>query len=514
MNDLDPIEALAFSEAKLAAIISLSDDAILTVDRQQRITMFNHGAERIFGYTAEEALGRSIEMLIPERLREVHRRHVLDFVQSGDEVRQMSLSGPITAVRKNGEEFPAESSVAKFVVGGEQVLTVRLRDVSQRVSALRELASSQARMAGIINLSDDAIITVDEEQRITLFNPAAERIFGYAAGEVMGRHIAMLIPERLRAAHATHVAGFIGSGDDVRQMSLSGPIMALRKSGEEFPAESAVSKFTIAGEQVLTVRLRDVSDKVKAEELRVQLRAAEESARMKMQLVSTVSHELRTPLAAVRGFVSTLIEYGDRLSEAEKLNYLRIIEDSTVHLENMVSDLLTLSRLEAGVIQLQKEPLSLHSLIDAVVASYQTAALTHRFKLPRHSRIVFVEGDRQRLRQVLTNLVDNAMKYSDVGTEIEIDARIGRSRWAEIIVRDHGKGVPADKLEAIFDAFYRAPGERERTKGAGLGLAICRGIVEAHGGSIRAELPARGSGLLVRVLLPGAWTQGSTGSAA
>ena len=494
-------EALAMSQGRLEGIVSLSDDAIITVDEAQRITLFNPAAERTFGYSQRDVLGKSIELLIPQRLHGRHRKHVSEFVESGDETRQMSLSGPITAVRKNGEEFPAESAVARFTLKGEQVLTVRLRDITERVRADAALAMSQQRLAGMVALSDHAIITVDEAQRITLFNPAAQHIFGYSEAEALGRSFELLIPRRLRHIHRRHVAEFVRSTDETRSMSLAGPINALRKNGEEFPAESAVAKFTVNGELVLTVRLRDVTEKVKADEMRVKLLAAEESSRLKMQLISTVSHELRSPLAAILGFTSLLIDYGDRLEAEERLMQLHVIEDSTRHLQRIVDDLLVLSRLEAGVLDIQTEPVPLQGLFDSVLAAFGSVSTHGIIVVPRSTSLI-VMGDQSRLRQVLSNLLDNASKYSPHGGEIEIRCRRSRD-GVTITVRDYGPGVPPDEIELIFEAFYRGANATadEAIKSTGLGLAICKGFVEAHGGEIRARLP-EGGGLAVAITLP------------
>src|SRR3970282_666857 len=137
------------------------------------------------------------------------------------------------------------SAVARFALKGEQVLTVRLRDITERVRADAALAMSHDRLGGMVALSDHAIITVDEAQRITLFNPAAEHIFGYSEAEALGRSFELLIPRRLRHIHRRHVAEFVRSTDETRSMSLAGPITALRKNGEEFPADSAVAKFAV-----------------------------------------------------------------------------------------------------------------------------------------------------------------------------------------------------------------------------------------------------------------------------
>jgi PAS domain S-box-containing protein len=496
-SDTEPV--LALSKANFAAVMLACVDAVMTYDAEKRITAFNPGCEQLFGYSAGEAVGRPYHFLIPKRLRPTYVARWDEFAATSGEVYNRTAVDPVIMVAKDGREFPVLLSAAKITVGDSVVLATSMRDLS-RPGAGAELALSQAKLAGIVTLSEDAIITVDEAQQITLFNPAAEQIFGYTADEILGQTIEQLIPAHLHGIHRRHVRGFVRSSEESRQMSLTGPITALRKNGEEFPAESAVAKFTLNGEQVLTVRLRDVSEKVKAEDLRVQLLAMEESSRLKMQLISTVSHELRSPLSAILGFTSLLIEYDDRLDDGERLQQLRVIEDSTRHLQRIVDDLLALSRLEAGVLEIQRETVALRPLLESVIAALGPEP-THKVKLMSRLPSIAVVGDQSRLRQVLSNLLDNSIKYSPPGGVIEIRTRKTRE-GVMITVRDYGPGVPLSETEAIFDAFYRsANASADDARSTGLGLAICKGLVEAHGGEIRATLPDDG-GLAVSFTLP------------
>jgi signal transduction histidine kinase len=180
---------------------------------------------------------------------------------------------------------------------------------------------------------------------------------------------------------------------------------------------------------------------------------------------------------------------------------LHVIEDSTRHLQRIVDDLLVLSRLEAGVLDIQREPVPLQGLFDSVLAAFGSVSTHGIIVVPRSTSLI-VMGDQSRLRQVLSNLLDNAIKYSPHGGEIEIRCRRSRD-GVTITVRDYGPGVPPDEIELIFEAFYRGANATadEAIKSTGLGLAICKGFVEAHGGEIRARLP-EGGGLAVAITLP------------
>jgi PAS domain S-box-containing protein len=259
-------EAVKLSQARFEGIVRISEDAIISVDHDQFITMFNDGAEKIFGYKANEIIGRRIETLVPDRFGAVHHKYVENFGSSPDALRAMNERGAIHGKRKDGSEFPAEASISKFEVGGEKVMTVRLRDITARMQAEEAVRLSQARFEGIVRISEDAIISIDEHQRITMFNDGAEKIFGYRANEIIGQRIESLVPDRFGAVHHKYVESFGSSPDALRAMNERGAIYGKRKDGSEFPAEASISKFEVGGEKVLTVRLRDITERMQAEE--------------------------------------------------------------------------------------------------------------------------------------------------------------------------------------------------------------------------------------------------------
>ena len=185
-------EALRLSEARFEGIVRISEDAIISIGDDQIITMFNDGAEKIFGYKASQIIGKRIDVLVPERFGSVHHKYVENFGASPDSLRAMNERGAIFGRRHDGTEFPAEASISKFEVGGEKVLTVRLRDITARKQAEEAVRLSQARFEGIVRISEDAIISIDDRQTITMFNDGAEKIFGYTAAEIIGKRIEAL----------------------------------------------------------------------------------------------------------------------------------------------------------------------------------------------------------------------------------------------------------------------------------------------------------------------------------
>lgn len=262
-------EALRLAEAKSSGILSISADALISVDEDQRITMFNYGAENIFGYSKEEAIGSPLDILIPERFRKLHRQHVERFAAGEAVARRMGERGSMVfGLRKNGEEFPAEAAISKLnLLGKKKVLTVALRDVTEQRALEKRLRLAEAKSTGIVSIATDAIISIDKDQRVTLFNEGAEDIFGYSRAEVVGAPLDILIPERFRAIHRQHVEKFAAGENVSRRMGERGatPIFGLRKNGQEFPADAAISKFEVGGERVLTVVLRDITEQMRME---------------------------------------------------------------------------------------------------------------------------------------------------------------------------------------------------------------------------------------------------------
>ncbi len=222
--------------------------------------------------------------------------------------------------------------------------------------------------------------------------------------------------------------------------------------------------------------------------------ALREADRLKSELLSNVSHELRTPLASVKGYSSFLLGAWDKISDEERRDFVHEIDQASDRLRDLINNLLDLSRLESGGLSIRKEPIDLAPLVNTALTDIQRKARRHHFAQELAQPLPLVEADPRHIQQVLDNLLDNAVKYSREGTEIALRCELKNQELA-ISVRDQGIGISAENLEKIFDRFYRVDlGSVRKAGGAGLGLSICRRIVEAHGGRIWAEsTPGQGS---------------------
>ena len=230
--------------------------------------------------------------------------------------------------------------------------------------------------------------------------------------------------------------------------------------------------------------------------------ALQELDRMKTELLGTVSHELRTPLSNIKGYATTLLEHGSRVKRDEQREFLEIIDSEADRLRELIENLLEMSRLEAGVLRMEKEPMRLGGLARDLIRKVQLGAPEHTFEVDWPVDDPLVHADKRRIYQVLQNLLSNAVKYSPAGGCITLAGR--RERHDLVVsVQDQGLGMPAGELDRIFDRFHRVGGDVARQiGGTGLGLAICKGLVEAHGGRIWAESEGEGNGSTFHVTLP------------
>ena len=270
--------ALGESEGRLAGIIASAMDAIITVDTEQRIILFNCAAEKMFRCPGNEAMGQPITRFMPQRFHAGHAGHIRKFGENGVTSRAMGPKDVLWALRADGQEFQIEASISQVVTRGKKLFTVIVRDVTERVAAEQAVREAQARMAGIVASAMDAIITVDSQQRILVFNAAAVRIFGYSEAEVLGQPLERLIPERFRSAHAAHIRLFGETGTTNRAMGQLGALWAIRSDGEEFQIEASISQVDVGGQKMFTVILRDVTERKQAEEIRERLAAVVDSS--------------------------------------------------------------------------------------------------------------------------------------------------------------------------------------------------------------------------------------------
>lgn len=374
------------------------------------------------------------------------------------------------------------------------------REITALMRAREALRGSKARLAAIVRGTLDGIVSIDDEQRIRLFNQGAEQIFGYDSDEVLGQPLDVLIPESFRAAHQRYVRAFGESPEVARHMGERGEIVGQRKNGELFPAEASIAEVTVGGGTIYTVVLRDITERREMERERARLAEAQRKARLdaeaatraRDEMLRVVSHDLRNPLTGILMGVRML-----RLeleSEHPGLEILEGIELAAERQDRLIRDLSDVASIEAGHLSIERRPHDLAALLRAAIRPFESVAWSREIDLVWEDPgdLPPVSVDRDRIVQVLSNLLDNALNVTPPGGHVRIGATTA-GEHARVVVRDTGRGVPEAERELVFERFWRGA-ETKNGAGSGLGLAIARGIVESHGGEIGVDSePGRGS---------------------
>ena len=511
---------LRLAEAKSSGIVSISADAIISIDEEQRITLFNAGAEKIFGYTRAEAIGAPLEILIPERFREVHRRHVERFAESEAVSRRMGEQGvAISGLRKSGEEFPADASISRLGVEGRRILTVVLRDVTERARIENEqrfLADVGAELASTLDLEgllatvvglalrlgDVCLIDIDEDGVPRRLEVATRDRSQQSACDVLkqvsidrGRpSIARSVLETQRpmlveTVTPDVVASWAQSDEHLSALEALGarsvisvPLLA---RGRLVGVLTLVSSSRAYGPADLHLAQQLAYRAAAAVENARLYRLAEDAVRDRDEMLGVVAHDLRNPLWSIL-MQATLLRRNGIGPEHRLRRHVNAIERAANRMKHLIKDLLDVARMEAGRFSIDVAPVSVGALISELVESQRPlvseSSLDLRVDLAVNAGEVV--ADRHRLLQAFENLISNAARFTDPGGRITIGAR---PEDGEVVfwVSDTGTGIGQEALPHVFDRFWQA---RETPRqGAGLGLPIVKGIVDSHGGRVWVE---------------------------
>jgi PAS domain S-box-containing protein len=475
---------LQISQARFAGILEIASDAIISIHSNHQITLFNKGAERIFGYAAEEVLGKPLAMLMPSRLADAHHQHVSHYAQNGASARQMAERGAIFGRRKDGTEFPAEASISKIEIDGEIIFTTFLRDITARQQAEEALRYQKEMFQTIVDHIPVMIGLFNKQGKMELLNPEFEKILGWSLEDWQQKDIlAECYPDPVYCQSVLeHMLSATGKWKDLTTMTARG--QQLETSWAHVPLSSGY--FLGIGQ--------DISDR-KQKELALQqaMEAAEEANLAKTTFLANMSHELRTPLNVILGFAQVMA-HDPSLTPNQKED-LQTIRRSGDHLLSLINDVLDLSKIESGHCTVEERGFDLiallHSLRNMLAQRASSKGLDLCFEIaPEVPQ--FILADAQKLRQVLLNLLSNAIKFTHRGSitlQVSIKANATGALTTtrpilQFVVADTGVGMASIELHTIFDAFVQAKAGKRSTCGTGLGLTISRKLLELMGGEI------------------------------
>jgi PAS domain S-box-containing protein len=599
------------AEERMHSVVNHVVDGIISIDDHGTVTTFNPAAERIFGYAAQQVIGQNIKMLMPEPYHSQHDGYIANYLRTG-QAKIIGIGREVVGWRKDGSAFPMDLAISVFRLGQARHFTGIVRDITERKRAEGKLREAEERMRSIVDHVIDGIITIDELGAVESYNPAAEKLFGYTASEVVGKNVKMLMPEPFHGEHDSYLANYQRSGE-AKIIGIGREVVGRRKDGSTFPMDLAVSAFHLGQRRYFTGIVRNISERKRAEaELRLLNDVVEQSTQpfamtdlegrilrangaferltgyteqelkfltyqqltperwhdMERKLVAhtlttgqaarfekeyqkkdgslipievvmdvrrtesgepqffckfvtdisernqaaselrktsqdlvrsnldleqfayVASHDLQEPLRAVSGCVQVLKKRYQGQLDGRADELIAHTVDGASRMQTLIDDLLSYSRV--GTKGKAFEPSDCNAILGQALANLETS-IGEAGAVVTHDQLPVVRADGAQLTQLFQNLISNAIKFrSQQPPTIHVGVQREEGHWA-FSVKDNGIGMQPEYFERIFVIFQRLH-TRTEYPGTGIGLAICKKIVERHGGRIVVESePGQGS---------------------
>jgi PAS domain S-box-containing protein len=505
----------------LRALLEASPLGIVALDSTGLVQLWSRSAERILGWSEEEVLGRPA----PAGLE------IAAQSEGETEVRLARCDGSLfEAVLRVAPWRDAEGSVQGTIawvtdVSNRRAMERELQQTRQDEREARGQIHAEGRFRRLLEAAPDAILEVDRQGHIRLVNRVTEKLFGYEREELLGQPVELLIPEEVRARHVHHRDGY-WKHPQTRPMGSGLALEGRRKDGSRFPVEISLSPVESDDTFYVTAAIRDITERKRVEEqLRsvqehytLELTAANEELglrnqeieranRLKSEFLASMSHELRTPLHTIIGFSELLGEELKGPLNDDQKRFINHIHRDSMHLLELINEILDLSKIEAGRLELKREVFDARAAIEDAVATIRPRSDAKSIVLETYLNVtVAIEADPVRFKQILLNLLSNAVKFTPEGKHILVKAS-RRGDFLHVSVIDTGIGIAKEDHRSVFDKF-RQVGQTTKgvREGTGLGLAITKELVEQHGGDITLESEP-GKGSRFNFTIPAARTQ-------
>jgi PAS domain S-box-containing protein len=479
-------EKLLVSQLRLESIIESAMDAIITVDKDQIVVLFNGAAEQMFGCSAQAAIGQPLARFLPVRFREAHRPHVQAFGEAGITARKMGRLGALSGLRTDGEEFPIEAAISHITVGGQKYYTVILRDITERQRVTEELRSQHEFIETVLETAAALVVVLDRHGKILRFNRACEQTTGYSSEELAGKTVwdTLILPEEIDTVKGVfarltggeprneHENVWVAKDGRLRRIAWSNTVITNRQGGVDY----------VVGTGIDVTLLKQIQE---------QLRKTERVAELGT-LASGMAHEIGTPMNVILGRAEYLM---DRVKEEPVKKGLQTIVAQVERITRVMNQLLAFARRKPP----ERGPLDLKDIVEDSLELFRErlakSGVTVELALCDHCPAA--QADADQMSQVIINLIMNALHAMENGGTLRVELEQEQDR-IKLTVADTGHGIPKDVLPKIFEPFYTT---KEFGKGTGLGLTVVKGIIEEHQGTITVE-SEEGKGTRFTIRLP------------
>jgi len=478
-----------------------SPDALIVLGADGRILHWNLGAQRIFGYGADEALNTLLQDLVIPPDHRVEQQQQLQDALAGRTTTYESVRR-----RKDASLLYVDVTMRRSrTEHGEPCVICAEKDVTT-IKVLRDAKLMEARFRDLLESTPDGIVMANPTGHIVIANSQAERLFGYETGALRGVSVDLLLPTRYRQAHVGHRSNYFQQ-PRTRAMGSGLDLSGLRKDGSEFPIEISLSPLRTEESAFVMSAIRDISERKRFEKaLQDKNQELASANQAKDHFLAGMSHELRTPLNAIIGFTGTLLMQLAGPLNAEQKKQLQTVQSSGRHLLALINDLLDIAKIAAGKVDLIREAVECNEVLRDVEATLgpQAWAKGLVFELQLPEAPVILQTDRRALCQIVLNLTGNAIKFTETGhvrLVLEACMRAGR-HVATIEIEDSGIGIPTHDLDRLFGAFTRInPTRSNAPDGTGLGLHLSQKLAELLGGEITVQSEI-GCGSCFTLVLP------------
>lgn len=460
--------------ARLSAIVESSQDAIISKKLDGTITSWNNAAEKIFGFTPDETIGKHISIIIPDDLLS-EEAEIISKVKKGERIEHYKT------IRRTKQGNKVSIAITVSPIKDEQGNVIGVSKIARDINEQKSAEEKEAMLAAIVDSSDDAIVSKTLDGIINTWNYAAEKLFGYKESEAIGKHISIIIPPD-RIQEETLIIAKIRNGERMEHLET----IRVNKNGKEINISVTVSPIkNKSGEIIGASKIaRDITERIEAErQLKLYTEKLQELNNYKDEFMAMASHELKTPLTVIKANLQ-ILEF--KMAADENINFVSKTLASVDKLISLITNLLDVSKIQSGKLELNRSVFNINVLLKEIIENIQQTSSNHKIIFNNTTETLLADADKERIEQVIVNMLTNAIKYSPNTCDIIVDSVKDDGKLI-IGIKDSGIGIPEDDLDKIFTRFFRVKGMASTFSGSGIGLYISQEIVKRHGGEMWVE---------------------------